>query len=94
MNQSLHNRPVRSTSPPPPYNEALESVNEEPPTYNETITQIREKLPKLSRSISVSAHKFGRQMSVKRVSTITEQGWHNESLSIVLKETKGTRTFV
>ena len=69
------------TSPPPPYNEALESVNEEPPTYNETITQIREKLPKLSRSISVSAHKFGRQMSVKRVATITEQGWLNESLS-------------
>ena len=52
------------TSPPPPYNEALDNVNEEPPTYTETITRIRKQLPKLSRSISVSAQKLGRQMSI------------------------------
>ena len=60
------------TSPPPPYNEALDNINEEPPTYNETITRIRKQLPKLSRSISVSAHKLGRQMSVKRPTAVAD----------------------
>ena len=65
------------TSPPPPYNEALDNVNEEPPTYTETITRIRKQLPKLSRSISVSAQKLGRQMSVKRPTAVADDSQEN-----------------
>jgi len=65
------------TSPPPPYNEALDNVNEEPPTYTETITRIRKQLPKLSRSISVSAQKLGRQMSVKQPTAVADDSHEN-----------------
>ena len=59
-------------APPPTYTEALdqdEGTSEEPPTYNETLSRIRQQLPKLSRSISESAQKLGRQMSVKHTAT-------------------------
>ena len=70
------------TSPPPPYNEALDNVNEEPPTYTETITRIRKQLPKLSRSISVSAQKLGRQMSVKQPTAVADDSHENSGNGI------------
>ena len=76
------------TSPPPPnYNEAVETsdhVTEDPPTYNETISRIRKQLPKLSRSISVSAQKVGRQMSVKRTRAVTENPTDNSTENSVI----------
>ena len=59
---------------PPEYQDAVEAedpdrIEEQPPTYNETIASIRKQLPKLSRSISVSAQRVGRQLSVKQKST-------------------------
>ena len=76
------------TSPPPPnYNEAVsqtsDHVTEDPPTYNETISRIRKQLPKLSRSISVSAQKVGRQMSVKRPRVVTENPTDNSTENTV-----------
>ena len=55
---------------PPEYQDAVEAedpdrIEEQPPTYNETIASIRKQLPKLSRSISVSAQRVGRQLSVR-----------------------------
>ena len=65
---------VEPQLPPPSYAEAATEAStgsttvagSEPPTYTETISRIRKQLPKLSRSISVSAQKVGRQMSIKR----------------------------
>ena len=50
------------------FTEDPERIEEQPPTYNETISKIREQLPKLklSYSISVSAQRVGRHLSVKR----------------------------
>lgn len=67
------------SDPPPSYIEALGNQTtgglniiseEQPPTYNETLSRIRKQLPKFSRSISESAQKIGRQMSVQ-----ARKGW-------------------
>ena len=60
-----------ASPPPPSYTEAaLGNQTEEPPTYNETLSRIKKQLPKFSRSISESAQKLGRQMSVSRTDSM------------------------
>ena len=60
-------------SPPPSYTEAQNNQENDqppPPTYNETISRIKKQMPILTRSISVSAQKVGRRMSLKKISVV------------------------
>jgi hypothetical protein len=60
-----------------------------PPSYQEAIGRIRKQLPKLSRSISLTAQKLGRAMSVNRNAVLNNENSVTQQMTSENPSTNG-----